>query len=52
MLKAVVDSWQSACDSLGVSDLAFLQRHVEVDSHQNALVLDELGNTVDRKFTG
>ena len=40
VLKAVIDGGERAHNSLRVSDLTFLERDVEIDAHQDALVLD------------
>ena len=52
VLKAVLDSRECADDSLGVRDLAILEWHIEINAHENALVLDQVRDPIDREFSG
>jgi len=50
VLETVLDRWEGALDSLGVGDLAILERNVKIDAHEHALVLDQVGYPIDREL--
>ena len=52
ILEAVVDRGQRTSNALSVSDgAALLQRYVEIDTHQDALVFDQLWDPIYSELT-
>ena len=52
VLEAVLNCWQGADDTLCVCDLTLLEGHVEVHTHQNTLVLDQVWDSIDSELAG
>lgn len=52
LVEQVFDRWKSGDDSLWVGDDTVLHWYVEVNSHEDSAVLDEVWDMINCKFLG
>jgi hypothetical protein len=50
IIQKVVDGWKSGDNSLWISDDSILHGYVEVNSHEDSRLLDEVWDVVDSEL--